>query len=126
MLSACSLKTHDAIPLLSTWLLYNVRTNKNRYTYLGQLLSHDMNHDVSSTLGVPIDPATVTNFNSPMVDLDTIYSVDVSAGLRKLLLGANDASAVVRCCRYSSSKLSASWKCSYVTRFVTTASSNRT
>lgn len=49
-----------------------------RYTYLGQFLSHDLNEDGTSTLGVPVDPATLPNFNTPAVDLDTLYSHNVS------------------------------------------------
>lgn len=44
------------------------------YTYLGQLLSHDMNKDGNSTLGVPTDPEMIMNKNTPHVDLDTIYN----------------------------------------------------
>lgn len=44
------------------------------YTYLGQLLSHDMNKDGNSTLGVPTDPELIMNKNTPYVDLDTIYN----------------------------------------------------
>lgn len=54
------------------------KSYENRYTYLGQLVSHDMNQDASSTLGVPIDPSTLPNVNNPALDLDTIYSIDVS------------------------------------------------
>ncbi|CAN0037946.1 unnamed protein product, partial [Sphacelaria rigidula] len=44
-----------------------------RFTYLGQFLSHDMNQDATSTLGVPVDPFTLPNTNNPAVDLDTVY-----------------------------------------------------
>ena len=44
------------------------------YTYLGQLLSHDMNKDGNSVMGVPIDPELIMNKNTPYIDLDTIYN----------------------------------------------------
>ena len=46
------------------------------YTYLGQLVSHDMNKDLTSTLGVPVDPNTLPNANQPWLDLDTMYDFD--------------------------------------------------
>jgi len=44
------------------------------YTYLGQLLSHDMNKDLTSVMGEPIDPELIHNGNTPFIDLDSIYS----------------------------------------------------
>ena len=40
------------------------------YTYLGQLLSHDMNKDGNSVMGVHIDPELIMNKNTPHIDLD--------------------------------------------------------
>lgn len=45
------------------------------HTYLGQLLSHDLNLDLSSKLGVQVDPTTLPNFVTPLADLDTIYGI---------------------------------------------------
>jgi len=48
-------------------------TSAAGYTYVGQLLAHDINFEQSSVLGDPIDPETIPNINTPFVDLDTIY-----------------------------------------------------
>ena len=45
------------------------------YTYLGQLLSHDMNLDETSALGETVpDPSSLPNSNTPFLDLDTLYN----------------------------------------------------
>jgi len=46
------------------------------YTYLGQLLSHDINLDKLSVLGVPVDPQTLPNKNTAWLDLDMLYDFD--------------------------------------------------
>lgn len=46
------------------------------YTYLGQLVAHDLSMDVTSVLGNTQDPNTVPNFVTPFLDLDTIYGVN--------------------------------------------------
>ena len=48
-------------------------TSAAGYTYVAQLLSHDINLEETSVLGKPIDPSSIPNINTPFVDLDTIY-----------------------------------------------------
>ncbi len=63
------------------------------YTYLGQILTHDISLDLDSKLGESNDPTTIRNRATPWLDLDTIYEHDGNAAPRdpddraKLLLG---------------------------------------
>jgi hypothetical protein len=43
------------------------------YTYLGQLLDHDITFDTTSSLDRQNDPDALTNFRSPRFDLDCLY-----------------------------------------------------
>ncbi len=43
------------------------------YTYLGQLLDHDITFDTQSTLDKVNDPDALVNFRSPRFDLDSVY-----------------------------------------------------
>ncbi len=52
------------------------------YTYLGQLLSHDLRLDEESVLGIEVDPTLLPNTNTPYLDLDTLYEFNgVSSGV---------------------------------------------
>jgi len=51
------------------------------YTYVGQLLAHDINLDETSKLGEVVDPSTLINTNTPFLDLDTIYDFDGTEAL---------------------------------------------
>lgn len=44
-------------------------------TYFGQFVDHDTteDHNPSSTLSGPVDPETLTNFQTPQLDLDSVY-----------------------------------------------------
>lgn len=53
-----------------------------RHTYTAQLFSHDVNHDDMSQLGQTIDPSTIVNKNTPSVDLDCVYSMNVRLVLK--------------------------------------------
>ena len=58
------------------------------FTYLGQFLDHDLTFDKSALMeGVDIAPATLKQFRSPSLDLDSLYGngpQDVgSAGLTR-------------------------------------------
>lgn len=57
------------------------------YSYLGQLLSHDVNMDFTSKLGVKVDPRTLPNGVSPFVDLDTIYGRESAGTTAEMLAG---------------------------------------
>ncbi|WP_164929330.1 peroxidase family protein [Gloeobacter violaceus] len=43
------------------------------YTYLGQFIDHDITFDTTSLQETLIDPQALTNFRSPMLDLDSVY-----------------------------------------------------
>ncbi len=43
------------------------------YTYLGQFIGHDITFDPNSQLGEVNDPAALTSFRSPRLDLDSVY-----------------------------------------------------
>jgi hypothetical protein len=43
------------------------------YTYFGQFVDHDITLDLSSSLATVINPATLTNFRTPALDLDSLY-----------------------------------------------------
>lgn len=65
------------------------------YTYMGQLLSHDLNLDETSTLGIVTDPDKLPNTNTPYLDLDTIYNLDGTEGYivdGKFVLGSTKIS----------------------------------
>jgi len=51
----------------------SAETSAAGYTYVAQLLSHDINFEQTSVLGTPMDPSLISNINTPYVDLDTIY-----------------------------------------------------
>ncbi len=63
------------------------------YTYLGQILTHDISLDLDSVLGQVNNPRRIRNRATPSLDLDTIYDFDGNEALRdpndraKLLLG---------------------------------------
>jgi hypothetical protein len=40
------------------------------FTFLGQFIDHNITFDVTGQLGRQVDPAAVTNFRRPMLDLD--------------------------------------------------------
>jgi hypothetical protein len=44
------------------------------FTYLGQLVDHDITLDVSSRLDAPTDAQTINNMRSPSLDLDSLYA----------------------------------------------------
>ncbi|HEV8116841.1 MAG TPA: hypothetical protein VGP53_11435, partial [Acidimicrobiales bacterium] len=43
------------------------------FTYLGQLLDHDMTFDPTSSLARRQDPESIRNFRIPALDLDSVY-----------------------------------------------------
>jgi hypothetical protein len=43
------------------------------YTYLGQFIDHDITFDTTALQETIIDPLALTNFRSPMLDLDSVY-----------------------------------------------------
>ncbi|MCF0060568.1 heme peroxidase family protein [Dyadobacter chenwenxiniae] len=43
------------------------------YTYFGQFVDHDITLDTTSLQEILVDPLAVTNFRTPMLDLDSIY-----------------------------------------------------
>src|SRR6202011_4344729 len=43
------------------------------YTYLGQLIDHDITFDPASSLQKQDDPDALTDFRTPALDLDNIY-----------------------------------------------------
>jgi hypothetical protein len=43
------------------------------FSFVGQFIAHDLTFDAHSTLTQPHDPATVTNFRTPALDLDSMY-----------------------------------------------------
>lgn len=56
---------------------------KAAHTFLGQLLSHDMNNDLTSELGNVIKPKDIPNRNKPFLDLDTLYNFGGNEALMK-------------------------------------------
>ena len=52
------------------------------YTYIGQILTHDLSLDADSILGQANDPGRIRNRSTPWLDLDTIYDHDGNAALR--------------------------------------------
>jgi hypothetical protein len=68
------------------------------YTYLGQLIDHDITFDTTPITETVIDPLAVDNFRSPKLDLDCVYGLgpDVqpflysrASGRTKFLIGRN-------------------------------------
>ncbi len=43
------------------------------FTFFGQFIDHNITFDITGQLGRQIDPAAVTNFRPPMLDLDHLY-----------------------------------------------------
>ncbi|MEO6282992.1 MAG: heme peroxidase family protein [Dyadobacter sp.] len=43
------------------------------YTYFGQFVDHDITLDTTTLQEILVDPLAVTNFRTPMLDLDSIY-----------------------------------------------------
>ncbi len=46
---------------------------KSFFTYWGQQVDHDLTLDQRSALADPVDPSTLTNFRTPVLDLDSVY-----------------------------------------------------
>lgn len=71
------------------------------YTYLGQLIDHDITFDPVSSLQRQNDPEGLHNFRTPRFDLDSLYGAgpnndpfmydpDIDAGRTAMLLGRNE------------------------------------
>jgi hypothetical protein len=48
------------------------------YTYLGQFVDHDITFDTTSLQETMVDPMAITNFRTPMLELDNLYGVGPS------------------------------------------------
>lgn len=48
------------------------------YTYLGQFIDHDITFDTTSLQEVMVDPMAITNFRTPMLELDSLYGIGPS------------------------------------------------
>jgi Animal haem peroxidase len=69
------------------------------FTFLGQFLDHDLDFDPTSSLERQTDPAALSNFRSPALDLDNVYGsgpmaspqlYDSTSGGAKLLVNGSD------------------------------------
>ena len=49
------------------------------YTYLGQLIDHDITFDVTPLTEAAVDPLATDNFRSPKLDLDCLYGLGPAA-----------------------------------------------
>jgi len=49
------------------------------YTYLGQFIDHDLTFDPTSLQEVLVDPLSLRNFRTPMLDLDNVYGTGPAA-----------------------------------------------
>lgn len=48
------------------------------YTYLGQFIDHDITLDTTALQETRVDPLAVTNFRTPMLELDSLYGLGPS------------------------------------------------
>jgi hypothetical protein len=48
------------------------------YTYFGQFVDHDITLDTTTLQEVRVDPLAITNFRTPMLELDSLYGIGPS------------------------------------------------